>query len=70
MVFGVVVAKVGASGPPVNIEVVLVGFISDSVEAHVNLFQPFMIDGVIGKTNCCGVINLHVSGGVGGVEVL
>ena len=36
MVFGVVVPKVGASGPPVNIELTLTSAISDPVEAHVN----------------------------------
>ena len=36
MVFGVVVPVVGASGPPVNIELDLAGAIPDPVEAHVN----------------------------------
>ena len=36
MVFGVVVAEVGASGGPVNHEVALVGEIPDPIENHVN----------------------------------
>ena len=36
MVFGMVVAKVGASGPPVNLELYLVGTIPDPVEIHVD----------------------------------
>ena len=38
MVFGAVVPKVGASGAPVNIELILTGAIPDPVEAHVNHF--------------------------------
>ena len=36
MVFGVVFAKVGASGAPVNLEVAQAGAIPDPVEAHVD----------------------------------
>ena len=36
MVFGVVVPEVGASGPPVNLELTLTSAIPDPVEAHVN----------------------------------
>ena len=64
VVFGVVVTKVGASRGPVNIEVALVGAIPDTAEAHVNCFLTFLLDGVIGKTNCCGVIDLHGSRGL------
>ena len=64
MVFGVVFPKVGASGGPVNIEVALAGAIPDPVEAHVNCLQPSLLDGIVCKTNCCGVIDLHGSGGL------
>ena len=64
MVFGVVVPEVGASRGPVNIEVALAGAIPDPVEAHGNHFQPFLIDCVVCKTHCCGVIYLHGRGGL------
>ena len=50
MVFGVLVAKVGASGGPVNLGVVLEGAISDPVEAHVGCLRLLLLDGVICKT--------------------
>ena len=65
MVFGVVGSKVGASGLPINLEVALVVAITDPVEEHVDFFRPFMLDGVVGKSNGCGVVNLYGSGGLG-----
>ena len=66
IVFGVVFAEVDASRGPVNIEVALAGAIPDPVEAHVDFFLSFMIDGVVSKYNFCGVINLH---GIGGLRM-
>ena len=37
IVFGMLVAKIGASGGAVNIELALAGAITDPVEAHVDL---------------------------------
>ena len=58
-------AEVGASGVPVSLEVALAGAIPDQVQAHVDCLRPFMLNGVIYKTNCCSVINLHGCGGLG-----
>ena len=44
---------------------VLAGAIPDPVEARLNCLRPFLIDGVVCKPNCCGVIDLHGSGGFG-----
>ena len=63
MVFGVLVPEVGASGLPINIEVSLAGAIPDPVVLHVNSLQPFLLDVIVCKTHCCGVIYLHGSGG-------
>ena len=63
MVFGVVVPKVGASRGPVNIEVELVGAIPYPVEAHFDRLLPFLLDCIVFKTHCCGVIYFHGSGG-------
>ena len=64
MVFGVVVTNVGASGVAVNVEVAPAGAIPDPLEAHVDCFRPFLIDGVIGKSNCCCVIEFYGSVGL------
>ena len=65
VLFGVVFVKVFYSIGPMNLELALSGAISDPVKAHVNYFQSFLLDGVVGKTNCCGVQNFHGSGGLG-----
>ena len=70
MVFGVVVSEVGASRVPVNIEMALADDIPDPVEAHVNCLRLFLLDGVVCKPHCCGVIDLHGSGGLGMSEFL
>ena len=56
VLFGVVFVKVFYSIGPMNIELALSGAISDPVKAHVNYFQLFLLDGVVGKTLSCGVI--------------
>ena len=68
--FGAVVPRVGASGGPVNLEVALTGAIPDSVEAHANRLRPFLLDCILYKIHCCGVIYLHGSGGLGMDEFL
>ena len=65
MVFGVVFANFGASDGPVNLELALADAIPDPLEAHVKCLKPFVLDGVICKPNRCGVIDLHISGGLG-----
>ena len=56
IVFSVVVAKVCASGLPVDEELLLLGPILDPVKSHVDFLQVFLLDGVVGKTLSCGVI--------------
>ena len=68
MVFGMVVANVGASGGPVNIEVALAGAIPDPVEAHVDFLWSSLLDCVVCKTNYCGIIDLNGCGGFGMYE--
>ena len=51
MVFGVVVAKAGAYRGPVNLELSLSGAIPDSVEAHFNCLQRFLLDNIVFKPN-------------------
>ena len=65
MVFGVVFPEVGASRGPVNLELTLTSTISDTAEAHVNCLWPFLIDGIVWKFHCCGVIYLYGVGGLG-----
>ena len=65
MVFGVIVPKVGDSGDAVNIEVALAGGIPDPLEAHVNRFRLFLLDGIVCKYHRCGVIYLHGGGDLG-----
>ena len=48
-VFGVLVSEVGASGGPENIEAALESAITDTVDAHVNCLQPFLLDCVVCK---------------------
>ena len=64
MVFGVVVPEVGASRGPVNLELTLTSAISDPVEAHVNWLWTFLLDDILCKYHCCGVIYLHGGGGL------
>ena len=70
MVFSVVVPDDDASGGPVNFEVALAGAIPDSLEAHGNCLQPFLLDCLICKTHCCGFIYLYGCGGLGISEFL
>ena len=62
MVLGLVVTKVGDTWLPVYYELALACTIADTVKAHVDRFQPFLLDGVIGKAVGDGVVDLDWSG--------
>ena len=58
MMLGVVVTKVVDTRLTVDSELVLACTIADPVKAHVNRFRPFLLDGVVGKDVCGGVVDL------------
>ena len=58
MILGVVVAKVGDAWLPVYDELTLACAIAYPIKAHVNLFQSFLLDGVVGKAVFGGVVDL------------
>ena len=49
MMIGVVVAKVGDSRLPVDEELTLACAIAYRIKAHVDRFQSFLFDGVVGE---------------------
>ena len=64
MMLGVVVAKVGDNWLPVDEELALACAIAYSIKAHVDQFQSFLLDGVVGKAVGGGVVDLDWSGGL------
>ena len=67
---GVVVAQVLGSWTPVDDELALLGSILNPVKANVDRLLPLLLDGIIGKTNSRGVVNLHGSWRLGMVHFL
>ena len=59
---GVVVAKVGDTRLPVDEELALACAISYPIKAHVDHFQYFLLDGVVGKAVGGRVVYLDWSG--------
>ena len=62
VMFGGIVSKVGVAWAPVNIELSLFYSVHNPVEAHVHGFRHFLLDGLIGYANSCGVIYLDRRG--------
>ena len=61
MMLGAVVTKVGDTWMPVDYELALYCTIAYTIKAHVNRFQPFLIDGVVGEAVGGGVVDLDLS---------
>ena len=62
MMLGVVISKVGDTQLPVNKELALAFAIAYPIKAHVDRFQSFLLDGVIGKAVGSRVVKLDWSG--------
>ena len=64
MVLGVIVAQVSDAGLPVDEELTLAYAVAYLIKAHVDRFQSFLLDGVVGEAVGGGVVNLDWSGGL------
>ena len=62
MVLGVIVAQVSDAGLSVDEELTLACAFAYPIKAHVNHFQLFLLDGVVGKAVGGGVVNLDWRG--------
>lgn len=62
MNLGVEITKVVSARAPIDGELALSGTVADPVKSHVDGFGPFLFDGVVGKADSSGVVNLHGSG--------
>ena len=62
MILGVLITKVGDTRMPVDEELALACVIAYPIKAHVNRFQSFLLDGVVGKAIGSGVVDLDGSG--------
>ena len=61
MVLGVIVAQVSDAGLPVDEELPLACAVADPIKAHVDRFQSFLLDGVVGEAVGGGVFDLDWS---------
>ena len=57
-----IVAQVFYAGLPVDEEMTLYCAVAYPIKAHVDCFQSFLIDGVVGKAVGVGVVNLDWRG--------
>ena len=64
MVLVVIVAQVSDTGLPVDEELTLACAVAYPIKAHVNRFQSFLLDGVVGKAVGGGVVDLDWCGGL------
>ena len=62
MMLGVVVAKVSDAQLPVDEELTLACVIAHPIKAHVDRFQSFLFDGVVGEAVGGRVVDLEWSG--------
>ena len=62
IIFGVVVSQVSDSRLPVDEELTLACAIAYSKKTHVDRFQSFLFDGVVGKAVGVRVVNLDWNG--------
>ena len=57
--FCVVITEILAAWAPVNEELPLLRSILDPIKAHIDGFGAFLLDGIVGKTDGGGVVDLH-----------
>ena len=62
MILGLVVAKVGDTRLPVDVELDLACAIAYPIKAHVDRFRSFLFDGVVGEAVGGRVVNLDWCG--------
>ena len=62
LVHGVIVAQVSDAGMPVDKELTLACAVAYPIEAHVDRFRSFFLDGVVGVSVSGGVVDLDCCG--------
>ena len=62
MVLCVIVAQVSDAGLPVDEELTLACAVADPIKSHVDRFQSFLLDGIVGKATGGGVVYLGCRG--------
>ena len=62
MLLGVIVPQVSDSGLPVDEELTLACAVAYLIKAHVDRFQSFLLDGVVGKAVGGGIVDLDCRG--------
>ena len=62
MMIGLIVAKVGDAGLPVDEELTLACSVTYPIKANVNRFRSFLFDGVVGEAIGGGVVHLDWRG--------
>ena len=60
-----IIGQILRSFPPVHLELSLLCAILDPAESHVHGLRPSLLDGFIGDSRCCRVVNDDSSRGLG-----
>ena len=60
--FGKIIGLVLGTGLPINVELILGGTATKPIELHVNSFQAFLFDSVVGNAGGCIIVCLERGG--------
>ena len=52
VMLSLVIIKISIARFPIDKKLFLEGLILDTIIMHVDIFRPFLFDGVVGKTSC------------------